>query len=259
VKLAADAGFAGADVDLGWGGANSAEALRDLFESQGLRYGGWGLPFDWRDDDDNAHHEGLTQLKQQAETAEQLGIDSCCTWIMPSARRPMKDNWTWHVQRLTAPARILADRGLRLGLEFVAPYHLRRHLPHEFIFTPGQMLELASDIGPNVGLLVDSFHCHASGTPWEQIETLSASRIVLAHVNDAPQGSIHQLQDMHRLLPGEGMLDLRAFLGALQKAGYNGPVSVEVFSDELKRLPPPDAARRAYVATQKCLQGALLE
>ena len=68
------------------------------------------------------------------------------------------------------------------------------------------MLELAADIAPNVGLLLDSFHCHAAGTPWEQIEQIPATKIVHVHLNDAPDVPLHRLDDMKRLLPGEGAL-----------------------------------------------------
>jgi sugar phosphate isomerase/epimerase len=254
VKLAADAGFAGADVDLRW--ARSAGALRDLFAAHGLRFGGWGLPYDWRA---AQWEDGLSELRRQAAIASELGIDSCATWIMPSSPLPFMENWTFHVQRLRPAATILGDRGLRLGLEFVSPFHLRTHFKHEFIFTPGQMLELADAVGPNAGLLIDSFHTHASGTDVAWLATLPASKIVLVHLNDAPAGPLHTIQDGKRLLPGEGAFDLPGFLAAIRRAGYNGPVSLEVFSQSLTQLTPAEAAKKAWAATVRCLEGVALE
>ena len=255
VKLAADAGFEGADVEPGWARMHSLAALRDLFASRNLRFGGWGVPFDWRGEDESKRREGMKDLAQFAGYARELGIDACATWIMPSSDRPLLENWNFHVERLGPVARVLANHGLRLGLEFVAPYHLRRHFRHEFIFTPGQMLELAADVGENAGLLVDSFHVHAAGSTWEEISKIPAPKIVLVHINDAPDVRLHQLVDSQRLLPGEGTLSLRSFLGSLRTAGYNGAVSLEVFSDALKRLDPREAARRAWTATHTALKG----
>jgi sugar phosphate isomerase/epimerase len=255
VNLAADAGFEGADVDLGWARMKSLNALRDLFASRTLRFGGWGVPFDWRGDDEPKRHDGMKDLAQFAGYARDLDIDACATWIMPSSDRAFIDNWRFHLERLKPVARVLADHGLRLGLEFVAPYHLRRHFKHEFIFTPGQMLELAAEVGDNAGLLVDSFHVHAAGSTWEEVSKLPASKIVLVHINDAPDVRLHQLVDSQRLLPGEGVLSLRSFLGSLRTAGYNGPVSLEVFSEALKKLEPREAARRAWTATRTALKG----
>jgi len=252
VDLAGEAGFPGADVDMGYGQKQGAAALRDLFAAKKLKYGGWGLPFDFRGDQ-SKQEEGIRNLAAQAKVAGELGIDSCATWLMSSSKLPLIENWLFHVARLKPAARALADCGLRLGLEFLGPYHIRRGGPHEFVFTPGQMLELADAIGPNVGLLVDAFHVYTSGTTWEHLSQISGKRIVLAHLNDAPAGPVASLQDSKRLLPGEGVMDLNAFMSALEKAGYSGPVSLEVFSDELKKMPPKEAAKKAWEATKKAL------
>ena len=252
VQLAAESGFPGCDVDMGYVVQHGTSALRDLFAGRKLRFGGWGPPVDWRAEA-SKQSDGLTQLKTCAAAARELGIDSCCTWIMPSSQPPFIENWDFHVERLKPVARVLAEQGLRFGLEFVAPYHLRRHFPHEFLFTPGQMLELADAVGPNVGLLVDCFHCHCSGTTWEHLAQIPGKRIVLAHLNDAPKQPVATISDGDRLLPGEGAIDPRAFLGALRTAGYDGPVSLEVFSAQLKTMPPLDAARKAWAACKTLL------
>lgn len=252
VQVAAAAGFPGADVDLAYAQAKGAAALVDLYASKHVKFGGWGLPFDFRGNA-SAQAEGLEKLWAQAKIAGQLKIDSCATWLMPSSKLPLMENWKFHVSRLQPAAKILADHGLRLGLEFIGPYHHRRSAPHEFLFTPGQMLELADAIGPNVGLLVDAFHVHTSGTTFEHLAQIPANRIVLVHLNDAPEGPVASLKDSNRRLPGQGVIDLKGFLAALTQAGYQGPASVEVFSDDLKKMPPAEAAQHAWAATRSAL------
>jgi sugar phosphate isomerase/epimerase len=252
VQLAAEAGFQGADVELGYGVQHGPAALRDLFASRKLKFGGWGLPYDWRADAAKTK-EGLANLDKQALLAKELNIDSCATWIMPTSDLPFMENWTFHVDRLKPAAKMLADHGLRFGMEFVAPYHLRRMKPHEFIFTPGAMLELAAEVGPNAGLLVDCFHCNAAGESWDHLAKIPADKIVLAHLNDAPRVPLTEIQDGQRLLPGDGVIDIRAFLGALKTAGYAGPVSLEVFNADLRKMAAPDAAKKAWAATAKFL------
>ena len=253
-QIAADAGFQGADVDVGFGVRNGAHALGDLFASRNLRFGGWGTP-DWRGDE-GKWRDGLDGFRAAAKVAGELRIDSCATWLLPSSDRPFIENWQFHVARLTPLAQVLRDHGLRLGLEFVAPFHLRRMAKHEFVFTPGQMLELADAIGPNVGLLVDCFHVHAAGDSWEHLAQIPGGRIVLAHLNDCPPVPLTQIQDGQRLLPGEGAIDTVAFLRALGQTGYAGPVSLEVFNADLRKLPAPEAAARAWAATRKVAAAA---
>ncbi len=118
------------------------------------------------------------------------------------------------------------------------------------------MLELADAIGTNVGLLVDSFHCHTAGTTWQHLAEIPAEKIVLAHLNDAPRVPVGEVQDGQRVLPGNGGIDLVGFLQALRRTGYNGPMSLEVFNQQLREMPAPQAATLAWQATKRVLQVA---
>jgi sugar phosphate isomerase/epimerase len=249
VDLAASAGFPGADVDLGYATLKSPAALRDLYASKHLAFGGWGPP-DFRNEEKKLT-DALPLFKTHAKIAADLGIDSCATWIMPSSDRPFVENFQFHAARLKPVAQVLAEFGLRIGLEFVAPWHLRRKFKHEFIFTPGLMLELCEAVGPNTGLLVDCFHCHCAGVPIEEIASWPKEKIVLCHFNDAPKCPLYQVEDGARLLPGNGAIDIPAFFRAVEKTGYNGPISLEVMSPDLRAMPAEQAAKLAADACRK--------
>ena len=250
VKLAKEAGFAGADVDMKWAVEHGAAALRDLYGEHGMAFGGWGVGFDWRGDKTLAA-EGLGILDKQAKIAAELGIDSCANHILPSSELPFHQNWHFHLMRLMPIAKVLGGHGLRFGLEFVSPYDLRRKWKHEFVFTPMATLELAEEVGENCGLLVDSFHLAAAGEPMSAVERIPVKRIGMVHINDAIAGPIEGFQDSKRLLPGEGGIDLAGFVGGLKKIGYAGAVSLEVFSEELKAMTAEGAARRAARAVEE--------
>jgi sugar phosphate isomerase/epimerase len=77
-------------------------------------------------------------------------------------------------------------------------------------------------------------------------------QIVHVHVNDAPNLPREQQQDGVRLLPGaSGVIDIQAFLKTLDAIGYDSPVAVETFSEELKTLPADEAAARAATSMQQ--------
>ena len=59
--VAADAGFPGADVDLAYGAQHGSDALRDLYASKNLAFGGWGPNVDWRGDEAKLN-DGLPTL-----------------------------------------------------------------------------------------------------------------------------------------------------------------------------------------------------
>lgn len=253
LDAAALGGFEGADVDMDFALREGAGKLAEMHLLRSLQYGGWGPP-DWRNEASKAL-EGIEMLKKFAAIAKELGgADSCCTYIMPSSDRRFMENWRFHVERLKPVAWALAEHGLRLGLEFVAPHHLRKHGEHEFIFTPGQMLELAADIGPNVGLLVDCFHVYCSGVSMKTLGVLPKEKIVLVHLNDAPKGvEVPDVKDGERVLPGEGAIDLTAFAREIDATGYEGPCSVEVFSEQLRAMDEREAAKKAWDATRRSM------
>jgi sugar phosphate isomerase/epimerase len=244
-QLASGAGFPGADINMDFAVANGAQAMVDLFGRLGLKLGGWGPP-DWRGESADAV-KNLEVLKKQAPVAGQLGAVHAATWIMPSSELPLAENFSFHVARLKPVAAVLADSGIGFGLEFVSPYHLRFAHRHEFLFTPGQMLELADAIGPNVGLLVDCFHLHCAGVPASFVAEKARGRVMLAHLNDAPKVPVHEVLDGTRVFPGEGAIDQSAYRAALAAAGYQGPVSLEVFN-RVKDLPALEAAKAAREA-----------
>ena len=51
-----------------------------------------------------------------------------------------------------------------------------------------------------------------------------------------------------RALPGEGVLELHRFANTLRDRGYDGVVSMQVLSDELRALPIAEYTRRVYDA-----------
>jgi sugar phosphate isomerase/epimerase len=73
------------------------------------------------------------------------------------------------------------------------------------------------------------------------------------HVNDARAGRGPDEQvDNERALPGDtGVIDMKAFLGAVRQAGYDGPVAAEPFMPELSALSADAAAARVAAAFKK--------
>ena len=54
---------------------------------------------------------------------------------------------------------------------------------------------------------------------------------------------------MQRDLPcATGVIDLKTFLGALNRIGYDGPVRPEPFNAELRQLPKEEAVARTAAA-----------
>ena len=222
--------------------ARGVEAARAALD--GIGVAGFGIPFDWRNDHDE-WERGLSALPAQAAAMAALGCRRCSTWVMPmSDAHDFEANRAFHVGRLAPIARVLAQEGTALGLEYVGPKTLRDRGRYPFVHTMRGMLDLGSEIGPNVGLLLDAWHWYTAHETIDDLLALRPERVVYVHVNDAPAEIVVDRQEDHvRALPGEtGVIDLDGFLGALKTIGYDGPVVCEPFKKELADL-PDDAAR----------------
>lgn len=249
VELAARHGFQGVDfsieeVEKLMEGRGEAGVRRLLIDT-GVRLGAWGPPVNWRADEASWQAD-LPLLRKRAALARSLGSDRASTWILPcDNERDFETNYAFHLERLGPVAEGLAMEGCRLGLEWVGPKTLRDTRRYPFIHTMEGMRKLAGDLGANVGLLVDIFHLYTSHADVAAVGDLPVEQVVNVHVNDAiaGRGPDEQL-DNERALPGEtGVCDIAGFLQALTAIGYDGPVTVEPFSQRVREMAPDDAVR----------------
>jgi sugar phosphate isomerase/epimerase len=78
------------------------------------------------------------------------------------------------------------------------------------------------------------------------------------HVNDAPLGvPLDEQLDNVRDVPGAtGVIDITAFLQALEYCGYDGPVTPEPFCARLKDLTPEENVTYVGRMLQQCWEQA---
>jgi sugar phosphate isomerase/epimerase len=250
--LAKGAGFDAIDFSIAEIGravnSEGIDAVRAKFEASGVKLGCFGLPVQWRGDEAQ-YKEQLAALPAIAKMGLALGCNRCNSGIGPSSETMAFDeNLAWHVARLRPVAQVLADAGLRLGLEFLGPKHFRVGKKYEFIYTMGGTLDFAAKIGTgNVGLLLDAWHLYTGDGTIADLDRITKADVVTVHVNDAPAGiAIEDQRDNVRLLPMEsGVIDLVGFMGALKKVGFDGPVIVEPFSARVNAMPAEQAVATA--------------
>lgn len=251
LPLAKAHGFEGIDarIDL----KRSPSSYRDRLAEHGLKAGGVPLPFPLRSDS-RTFEEGIASFPDVVRCAAEAGYRRFRTWVPPfSDELPYREHFKLQADRCRRLAKIMADHGCVFALEFVAPRKSRMGHKYSFIHTSQQLLDLCEAAGPNTGLLLDSWHWHTSLGIVEDILCLQNSQVVYVHVNDAPAGiPIENQNDKVRALPGAtGVIDIAAFMEALRKIGYDGPVAPEPMMKELASLPPEETARRAGAAMEK--------
>lgn len=233
IELAGAYGFQAVDIDAeSLIRRHGVENARQLLESNGLVIGSIGLSVEWRSTE-AVFLESLKGLAASAAAAAELGCTSCCTYVLPSTDFKAAHFMSLATRRLRTCAQVLGAYGIRLGLEFVGPHHLRTHWKNPFIWTLEETLDWIAAIGEsNVGLLFDSYHWYTNDLTVSDIEALRPDQIVHVHINDAPDVPVEEALDNGRLYPGEGVIDLVGFVKALDRIGYKGVVSQEVLTAE---------------------------
>jgi 4-hydroxyphenylpyruvate dioxygenase len=130
---------------------------------------------------------------------------------------------------LAALGDVAAEYGVRVGYEALA---WGRHVDdHRDAW---EIVRRADQ--PRIGLILDSYHTLARGIDPETIRRIPGEKIFFVQLADAPaiQMDLLYLSRHFRCMPGEGDLDVTAFMRAVQATGYDGPLSLEVFNDQFR-------------------------
>jgi len=126
--------------------------------------------------------------------------------------------------------RVIGDEaeraGVRVGLE---PINRVGGENWTMVTTLSEAVELLDEADrPALGLQFDSWHLWNTPNLVEEIERY-ADRFVGVHLADWREPTRSWAD---RVLPGDGVADLPAILGALERAGWEGYYDLEIFSDD---------------------------
>lgn len=148
---------------------------------------------------------------------------------------PPKAQWDWAVEGTRELAVYAESLGLELALE-IEPFHL------SIVNTAEKMSRFLHDVGhPAAKANIDISHLVLAQDAPSEIAKL-AGRISHVHLSDC-DGKVHG-----DLPPGRGCVEFRPYLQALQGAGFNGTISIELeYSPEPAKI--VEWVREAYEAT----------
>jgi sugar phosphate isomerase/epimerase len=183
----------------------------------------------------------MAELDEFLSFADALGA----TWIQ--SRMPI-DNAS--SRRLYAE---VADRVSAAGLGLAFEYSS---------FVPIRSLRQASDFvaematrAPRQALMIDTWHFFQCGDTLDRLRELDPSLFGYLQLDDAldpgPDTRFDTLN--RRTLPGRGNLDLVGFMSVCNDLGLEGVVSIEVMSEELRRLDVDDYAKLVASTTLEVL------
>jgi 4-hydroxyphenylpyruvate dioxygenase len=132
--------------------------------------------------------------------------------------------------QLAALAALAGDHGVKVAYEALAWGKYVNDYEHAH-----RLVEMVDH--PNLGTCLDSFHILSRDWDTAPIEDFNPDKIFFVQVADAPKLSMDVLSwsRHYRVFPGEGQFELAKFMGHVVRAGYTGPVSLEVFNDVFRQ------------------------
>src|SRR4249919_4022387 len=208
--------FNGSPRDVGW-------LCRDL----GLRICAFQPFRDFEGMPEPQRGRNFARAQHKFDLMEELGTDLLliCSNVSPAS--------LGGIDRAAADFHALgelaASRNLRVGFEALA---WGRHVND---YRDAWEIVRRAD-HKSIGIILDSFHALAPSIAVSAIRSIPADKIFLVQLADAPKLGLDVLSwSRHfRCFPGQGDLPVADFMAAVQKTGYAGPLSLEIFNDQFR-------------------------
>lgn len=176
----------------------------------------------------------------------------CPTVVVVPSPTPSRET-TWaeivdeHVKVLRDLGSIAAEYGVRLSFELLG-------FGWCSVRTPRGAWEIVQKTGrDNVGLVVDCAHLYGGGGLFSEIDRVDLAHVFTFHLDDLEDIPKEAITDAKRLLPGLGVIPLDDICRRLQKLGYNGDCSVELFRPEYWEWDPKELAVQVRDSAMKVL------
>ncbi|QTF72650.1 bifunctional sugar phosphate isomerase/epimerase/4-hydroxyphenylpyruvate dioxygenase family protein [Arthrobacter woluwensis] len=206
----------------------SPEDVRSLAADLGL---GLDLYQPFRDFDsvpEDLLRENLRRAEAKFRLMSRLGMDTILVCSNVATAQINDDGL--RAEQLARLAELAGEHGVKVAYEALAWGKYVNDYEHAH-----RLVEMVDH--PNLGTCLDSFHILSRDWDTAPIEAFDPEKIFFVQVADAPRLSMDVLSwsRHHRVFPGEGQFDLAKFMGHVIRAGYSGPVSLEVFNDVFRQ------------------------
>ena len=226
------------------GGVTAAvQAVND----SGLRPTGFQVLRDFEGLSGHLHHYKVDMARAMLEMC--AATSSKVLLACSSTSRHATDNLDDIARDLRKLAMMAIPLGIKIAYEGLS---WGRHINE---FTTAWDVICRADC-PNLGIGLDSFHIFAAKTSLDAIEDLDPNKIFLVQLSDFMWHETPTFEERmttartFRVFPGEGVhsAELADLVLRLDRIGYRGDYSFEVFNDDYQQLPLATVAERARVS-----------
>jgi sugar phosphate isomerase/epimerase len=219
--------------------ARDAEAIR----AAGLRVRSYCRTSSLAHDSEAARREAVDDNRRALDAAAALGARELVAVVggLPEGSRDVEAARAWILQGLEALMPAIESTGVAIALEPLHPFYAADRSLLNTIAQARQWCEALDPEGRHFGIAVDAYHVW-----WDPLLSPSIAaagpRIRALHVSDWLRHTQEPLLD--RGMMGDGVIELKRLRGAVEAAGFDGPVEVEIFSRDRWWREDPDVVLR---------------
>ncbi|MEM9103113.1 MAG: TIM barrel protein [Pseudomonadota bacterium] len=245
--LAHQYGFKGVNVDLTDSEFDTYKYIQ-LLEKYKLKPVAFGLPVKLFDSD-KVYDDSIEEFELQASKANSIGCHLTLCYIPPfSQEMNFNDRFIQTSKRLRELKRILEKYDIKIGFEFIGPTETRVNSKYDFIHTIDGIRALIASAGlyGYAGFKLDVHHWQNSGSSILDIQHLDMAYILYIELNDGLPGyNIFNIPEFKRELPlATGITQIEEFMNTLKQKGYQGPVAIEPWNENIKTMPLKEALEK---------------
>ncbi len=249
VEAAARAGFKGVGIwhaDL----ANtlkkrSLKDMRKILDDNGIKQIELEFLMDWFEDGEKKKQSDAMK-KMLLEAASALGARHVKVGEFERSSCPMPKM----IAAFAALCKDAAEHGTRIVYEM---------MPFSQIDSVEKALELVDGAGAkNGGICFDLWHISKLKIPHEKVARVPLKYLLAVEINDGTwecPWSLHEDTINHRLFCGDGEYDVKGFVSAVLKAGYDGPWGIEVLNADWRKKSLSELVAKAYSSTSAQFPG----
>lgn len=179
-----------------------------------------------------ARQQRLEDNFRAVDEAAELGAEVLVLVCGPAPDKDIAAGRAMVAEALEQLLPYTAQHGIKLGIE---PLHPMFAADRSVITTLDETLELIQRFAsPTLGVIIDVYHVWWDPNIYRRIAEARGS-IFGFHVNDWLVPTPDMLNG--RGMMGDGVIEIRRLRQAVDLAGYNGPIEVEIFNQNLWKLP----------------------
>ena len=230
IEIAAKAGYSGIEPWIGKiqefaAGGGSLEDVRKRIADHGLVVESAIGFANWIVDDDTKRAQGLERLKQDMELVKQIGG-------IRIAAPPAGATRAARIDLLKIAERYRA--ALEIGDEVGVVPQVEIWGPSKTLSRFGEAVFVAVEAAhPKACVMPDVYHVFKGGSDLAGLRMLHGDAVQVFHMNDYPADPPRtEMNDSHRVYPGDGIAPLGKLFKDLRHIGFRGALSLELFNRE---------------------------